>query len=147
MCVTFGSGATAASVNLLRAKAQAPEGWEQAAGVQVPGGAVGQTARPAEELPSQAVSTKDAASFLVAVWDVGLPCFVSYFLLQWFIWVLRTASVTVIQYRKARLGNTPHTGHVSAAKLSLGFFTETRCKCGQVSPSFNPLLFRCSVVV
>ena len=81
-----------------------------------------ETARPTEELLSQAMSTKDAASFLVAVWDVGLLCFVSYFLLQWFIWVLRRASVTVMQYRKARLGNTQHTGHVSAAKLSLGFF-------------------------
>lgn len=59
MRVKFGSGATTLSVNL------APEGWGQVAGVQVPGGAVGQR-QPgqAEELLLQAESTKDAANFL-----------------------------------------------------------------------------------
>ena len=105
-----------------------------------------ETARPTEELLSQAVSTKDAASFLVAFWDVGLLCFVSYFLLQWFIWVLRRASVTVMQYRKARLGNTQHTGHVSAAKLSLGFFywsaLQMRSGFTKFQPALVPLLSR-----
>lgn len=65
MRVKFGSGATTLSVNLLLLQGLAPEGWEQAAGVQVLGGAVGQR-QPgqAEELLSQAESTKDTANFL-----------------------------------------------------------------------------------
>lgn len=131
MCyIWFWGYRKSARLLLLRAKAPAPEGWEQAAGVRVPGGAVGQRqAGQAEELLSQAGSTKDAARFLLAFWRIALLCFVSYFLLQGFLWVLRSASVTVMQYRKARSGNTQHTGHFSAAKLSLVFFTETHCKC------------------
>ena len=52
----------------------------------------------AEELLLQAGSTKDAACFLLAIWHIALLCFVSYFLLQGFLWVLRSASVTVMQY-------------------------------------------------